>query len=364
MRYRFPKNVLRERLKRFQRSISDIGIDAVMLRTLSSFIYFTGVKWLRPALLIPSNGDPIAFIAMNEEDGFLSRTWVRNFMTYSDGGSLIANVTRTIRENGYKVIGLEYGIERDAYILFYEMFKRLNPRVKVVDVSGILAEMKMIKDRYEIESIRKAGEICSKAMEKILSIIEEGISETEIAGEAYNILYKLGSEEPHVYINVGPNPRIHAEPFRDNRVKKGLFVTVIIGADYNRYYANMSRTIFTGEPDNKMRKAIECMKKVYEIAVRKTRAGVKFIDVIKILDKVYSEYNLIDHRVVGYIHGVGLQIEEPPITTILPRDRFMKVRRSMALALVHSPLMIKKYGQVKIEDTFIVKENGELEKVT
>ena len=74
MRYRFPKNVLRERLKRFQRSISDIGIDAVMLRTLSSFIYFTGVKWLRPALLIPSNGDPIAFIAMNEEDGFLSRT--------------------------------------------------------------------------------------------------------------------------------------------------------------------------------------------------------------------------------------------------------------------------------------------------
>jgi len=83
--------------------MSDKGIDAVMLRTLSSFIYFTGVKWLRPALLIPSNGDPIAFIAMKEEDEFLSRTWVRNFMMYSDGGSLIANVTRTIRENGIKL---------------------------------------------------------------------------------------------------------------------------------------------------------------------------------------------------------------------------------------------------------------------
>jgi len=73
----------------------------------------------------------------------------------------------TIRNNGYKVVGLEYGIERDAYILFYEMFKRLNPGLKVVDVSDIIYEMRMIKDKCEIEAIKRAGEIASRVMEKL-----------------------------------------------------------------------------------------------------------------------------------------------------------------------------------------------------
>ena len=58
---------------------------------------------------------------------------------------LLAKVSKIIRERKYRKIGLEYGVERDAYILFYEMFKRLNPHVKVVDISEIIADMRMIK---------------------------------------------------------------------------------------------------------------------------------------------------------------------------------------------------------------------------
>ncbi|MCD6369620.1 MAG: hypothetical protein J7L38_07490 [Thermoproteales archaeon] len=57
----------------------------------------------------------------------------------------MAKVSGSVREGGYKVVGIEFGIERDAYILFYEMLKRLNPGVKVVDVYPITAEMRMIK---------------------------------------------------------------------------------------------------------------------------------------------------------------------------------------------------------------------------
>jgi len=361
---RFPKEILIKRLNKFQSKIREQNIDAVMIRTQSSYIYFTGIKWLRPALLIPSEGEPIAFIAFGEEEGFIERTWIRNILTFKEGGELIAQVTGTIRQNGYKTIGMEFGIERDAYILFYEMFKRLNRNVKIVDVSLLLSEMRMIKDRYELSFIRRAGKIVSNTMEKALGLIDVGVSETEIAAEIYKILYSLGSEEPKVYVNAGPYPRIHSEPFRDSKVEKESFVSIIIGGDYNGYYANMARTVFVGEPRDISLDALKCIEEVYNLAFEMTTSNTKFIDVMKALDKVYSKYNLLDYRVVGYSHGVGLQIEEMPITTILPKHRFMRVKPGMVLAFVHAPIMLKNYGQVKKEDTFIIKEDGELEAVT
>jgi len=53
----------------------------------------------------------------------------------------MAKVSKIIRERKYWKIGLEYGVERDAYILFYEMFKKLNPQVKVIDISEIITDM-------------------------------------------------------------------------------------------------------------------------------------------------------------------------------------------------------------------------------
>ena len=69
----------------------------------------------------------------------------------------MGKVSGLIRGRGYRVIGLEYGVERDAYILFYEVFKRLNPGVEVRDVSNIVAGLRMVKDPHELSAIRKAG---------------------------------------------------------------------------------------------------------------------------------------------------------------------------------------------------------------
>jgi len=362
---RFPESVLRKRLKKFQGKIAARNLDGVMLRTLSSYAYFTGIKWLRPALFIPSDGDPVAFIVKGEEQEFTSRTWIKNIIAFVDGGDLMRKVVSTLRENKVKRIGMEFGIEKDAYIFFYEMFKKLNPHVEVIDIGPIIAEMRMIKDNYELSAMREAGKRASRALEEVMSLIKPGISETEIVAEIYSRLYKWGSEDPHVYVNAGPNVRIHCQPYRDSILRKGTFLTIIIGADYNNYYANMSRTIFVGEniPET-ARKVLRCVEEAYDTAIKLTKPGNKFIDVIKTLDKIYEKYSLLDKRVIGYAHGVGLQVEEPPITTIVVAHRYMEVKERMVLAMIHSPIVYEGFGQIKKEDTFIVKEDGSLEPVT
>jgi len=164
------------RIRRFQEALRKSGIDCAMIRTLSDFKYFTGVKWLRPALLVPSDGVPKVFLARGEEEGFLERSGLRDLevVAFTDGGDLMGKVVSALRSVRARRVGMVFGVERDAYILFYEMFKKVNRDVEVVDVGGMLAEMRAVKDSYELEAIAKAAELSSRVLEKALSSVDGG----------------------------------------------------------------------------------------------------------------------------------------------------------------------------------------------
>ncbi|HDI06993.1 MAG TPA: aminopeptidase P family protein, partial [Candidatus Bathyarchaeota archaeon] len=125
---------VKRRVERFQQLMRENNIDASMIRTLSSFTYFTGLRWLRPALLIPAEGEPAAFIFQYEAEEFMEKTGIRNVKTYRKAEELMKAVSGTIREAGFKKVGFDYSVERDSYVLFFELFKRLNAQVEVVDV--------------------------------------------------------------------------------------------------------------------------------------------------------------------------------------------------------------------------------------
>jgi len=356
---RGTEKIFKKRLERFQELLRENDIDGAVIRTLSTFIYFTGTKWLRPSLLIPAEGEPMVIVAKGEKELFTQRSWIENVEEFQKTEDLMAIVTMWIRKNGYNTIGMEFSIERDAYILFYEIFKRLNPSVEIEDVRPLTMQLRMIKDEWELENIRKAGKIAVKGMEVALEIIKPGKSELEIAAEIIRELMLNGSEDPKVYVSA--TPRAHAEPFRDIKVERGKFVTVVIGADYNSYYANLTRSFFIGEPNERVKNAIEAMERVHQIALEKTQPGVTFAQVEREIATVYREKGLQEYYITGYAHGVGLLIEEDPITTIVVPHRAMKVQKGMALAMVHAPLMIPE-GAVKKEDTIIIGKK--LENVT
>ncbi|ADT83825.1 M24 family metallopeptidase [Thermococcus barophilus] len=348
--------IFKKRVEKFQRLLKENEIDGAVIRTLSTFIYFTGTKWLRPSLLIPAEGEPVVIVAKGEKELFMQKSWIENVKEFQKTEDLMAMVTMWIAKNGYSTIGMEFSIERDAYILFYELFKKLNPGVQIEDIRHLSMQLRMIKDDWELENIRKAGKIAVKGMEVAMEEIKPGKSELEIAAEIYRELMLNGSEDPKVYVSA--TPRAHAEPFRDVRVEKGRFVTVVIGADYNHYYANLTRSFFIGEPNERAKNAIEAMEEVHKIALEKTLPGVTFSRVERDIAAVYREKGLQEYYITGYTHGVGLLIEEDPITTIVVPHRAMKAREGMALAIVHAPLMVPE-GAVKKEDTVILGKKVE-----
>ncbi|NJD99302.1 aminopeptidase P family protein [Thermococcus sp. LS1] len=352
--------IFRKRVERFQELLRENEIDGAVIRTLSSFIYFTGTKWLRPALFIPAEGDPLVFVVWGEAEEFKRRSWIENVVEFQKVEDLMAGVVGWIHRNGMERVGLEFGIERDAYLIFLKIFERLNPTVEIVDVLNLTMGLRMIKDEWELDNIRKAGKIAQKGMNVAEETIKPGMSELEIAAEVMRELMLNGSEDPKVYVST--TPRAHAEPFRDLRVKENGVVTVVIGADWNHYYANMARTFVVGDPGESVRKAIEVKEEAYKLALEETRIGVPLASVEKKLANFFKERGFGDAYIAGYTHGVGLLIEEPPITTIVVPQRAAKVQENMVLTIIHPPLMIPE-GAIKHEDTYIVKKNG-LERVT
>ncbi|WP_461866888.1 M24 family metallopeptidase [Thermococcus sp.] len=353
-------DIFKKRVERFQKLLRENEIDGAVIRTLSTYIYFTGTKWLRPSLIIPAEGEPIAYVVKREGERFREKSWIENVVEFQKVEDLMAGVMSWIAKNGYHRVGLEFGVERDAYLLFLKLFQRLNPSVEVVDIFDLTMRLRMIKDEWELENIRNAGKIAQKGMKVAEEVINPGISELEIAAEVMRELMLSGSEDPKVYVST--TPRAHAEPFRDLRVEESGVVTVVIGADWNHYYANMARTFVLGDPGGMVRKAIEIKEKAYEIALEETRIGVSLASVEKKLANFFKENRFGDAYIAGYTHGVGLLIEEPPIATIVVPQRAQKVQENMVLTIIHSPLMIPE-GAIKHEDTYIIKKK-EPERVT
>jgi len=153
-------------------------------------------------------------------------------------------------------LGSTIGIERDVYVMFFELFKKVNRQVEVRDVHSLIMELRMVKDEHEMELIKRASELCSRGMEAAMDTVEPGVSELEVAAETYHTLMKAGSRHPLVYVDAGPSVRIHAEPLPDVRIKRGYPVTVVVAADYGGYYADMTRTVFIGLPSEDAKKGL------------------------------------------------------------------------------------------------------------
>ena len=357
---RGDKKIFKKRVERFQELLKENNIDGAVIRTLSSFIYFTGTKWLRPSLLIPAEGEPRVLVVKGEAELFKERSWIEDVVEYQKAEELMLTVVKWIRENEMKRVGLEFGIERDAYLIFYKIFLRLNPTVEVVDILDLTMKLRMIKDEWELDKIRKAGKIALKGMRVAEEEIKPGRTELEIAAEVTRELMLNGSEDPKVYVSV--TPRAHAEPFRDLKVPENGVVTVVIGTDWNHYYANMARTFIIGDPGERVKKAIEVKKEAIKLALEETKVGVPISTVEKKIEQFFKERGFGDYHLSGYTHGVGLLIEEPPIATIVVPQRAAKIQENMVLSIIHPPLMLPE-GAIKYENTYIVKKDG-LERVT
>ena len=182
------------------------------------------------------------------------------------------------------------------------------------ELDKAISEIRTVKTREQVNTIIKAQRIAEKAFEHILSFIEIGRTEKEIALELEYFMLKNGADGlsfDTIAVSGKNSSMPHGVP-TDKKIEKGDFITMDYGAVCDFYHSDMTRTVAVGEVTSKQAEVYETVLKAQEEAFRVMKAGMVCKDVDKaardvIVNAGYGEY--FGH---GLGHGVGVEIHELP----------------------------------------------------
>lgn len=136
----------------------------------------------------------------------------------------------------------------------------------LVDCSDIIAAMRRIKSKLEIEYIFKAVAITAEAQEAAAQAIADGVNESEVqAGLEYMMVAQNARKSFPSIVGSGPNSTVLHYHENNRIMRNGDLVVVDIGASYKGYAADITRTYpVSGEFTERQKEIYELVLEVQE----------------------------------------------------------------------------------------------------
>ena len=258
----------------------------------------------------------------------------------------------TLEEFGVQTLGFE-----DEYLTVAELngFEAALP-AKFVPLQKEINAFRASKEDWELARMRKAQEITDRAFREILTFIQPGMTEQEIAAKLQYDMLRFGamrmSFDP--IVASGPNgSKPHAIP-GPRKIQRGEFVTMDFGCVYGGYCSDMTRTVAIGEPTEEMKKVYHIVLEAQLAGIAAARAGVPGKSIDAAARKVIEEAGYGEYFGHGYGHSVGIEIHESPNANT--RDESL-MPVGAAVSAEPGIYLPGKFG-VRIEDVTILTENG------
>jgi Xaa-Pro dipeptidase len=245
--------------------------------------------------------------------------------------------------------------------VYYLKIRRELKETRVRPSSKLVQELRMVKDPTEVDAIKKAAELTDAGVNAAIDTIRLGVREFEVAAEMEYAMRKLGSEGVAFDTQVASGIR-SAFPHggcTDRKIRKGEFIVVDLGARYNGYRADLTRTFIVGKPSPKQKKIYDVVLEAQRKAFEAMRAGVKARDVDAAARKLIEQAGFGKYFVHGLGHGVGLEVHEAP--SLNPEGK--ETLQAGNVVTDEPGIYIVGYGGVRIEDTVLVHK-GKAERLT
>lgn len=257
---------------------------------------------------------------------------------------------------GIKTMGIE---AFDLPVSVAERFRNMLPNVSF-DFSDALSEtishLRMIKEDYEIENMKKAQAVTDAAFDHVLGFLKPGIAERDIALEIEFFMKKNGAKGPSFdLITVsGENTSLpHGVP-GDRKLREGDFLTMDIGAIVNGYCSDMTRTVAIGKINDEQKKVYETVLKAQTEAENAIAPGKVCSDIDKIARDIIDNAGYRGCFGHGLGHSVGLLIHEEPRLSPICKT----VLESGVIMTVEPGIYIEGKFGVRIEDMVLITESG------
>ncbi|MGY4686985.1 aminopeptidase P family protein [Petrotoga sp. DB-2] len=243
--------------------------------------------------------------------------------------------------------------------------QRLFPHVSIKDVSAKIAELRTIKDEEEINNIKKAIEITREGILNIIKNSKPGMYEYELEAYFDFSLRKNGVKDFAFkpIVASGPNSTILHYSANNRKTQEGDLVLLDLGAQYNYYSGDISRTFpisrqFSPRQAEIYQIVLDAQKEVQSQA----KPGLTLFELNEIAKKsladsckkiglIHSDEELSKYYFHSVSHFLGLDTHDVG-------DRNIPLKPGMVVT--NEPgLYIQEEGiGVRIEDDLLITENG------
>lgn len=328
-------------MKYIQSELEKRGLDCAIFMTNEepnpNLFYFTKYKGAG-FLVIPVKGKAVLHIPNRDlSEAKLVKNVVLSYgKKLSESLSSLGINTKKIGIDFVNTSVTDFNILRDRFSC--ELF----------DLTDFMNDLRAVKDKNEINEIKKACRITDKIMEKFVNNFSKFKTEDEAAAF---LVYEARKQSDGVsfepIVASGANAAVpHHTP--SGRINKG-FCVVDFGIKYDGYCSDVTRTFYFGKPTSEEEKIYYDLLREQERAISLVKPGVVIGDLC-----VEAEKKLKQKLIHSLGHGMGIEVHEFPYVSTNSK---IVLKEGMVITIEPGEYIEGKYG-IRIEDDILVTKNG------
>jgi Xaa-Pro dipeptidase len=377
-----PREEIEARHKRLRQKMESVGMEALLVLQKMDYFYLSGTA--QDALLfVPLDGKPLLIVKRE-----LERARIESPLEHVVGLKSLRDLPALVAEHAGRlpgVLGLEMDIlpARD-YLRLQSIFSSS----KLVDGSGILRDLRKIKSPFEVDLMRKAGDIAKRVYQEAGKILREEMTEIEFGGlleavaktlghegllrvrsfnyEAYSWHVLSGYSGGVVSQSDSPMGGLGLSPaFPVGASRKTMKVCEPILVDFgicrHGYQTDETRMFSIGKMPQKFVDAYNACREIHDAVLSETRPGadceglfLKTLDLARALGYEDSYLGPPGLQTKFIAHGIGLELNEYPF---IAQGQPYSLEEGMTFAL-EPKIVFPGEGSVGLENTVVVTAEG------
>jgi Xaa-Pro aminopeptidase len=328
---------------RLHRFMDENDLAGIIARSGVNFTYLSGVAYAgtlarhldlaespRPVFVVwPRSGDPVVIVNPLAEAITRRDSWVKNVVVYAsyveEPLDKVCDVLRALGVADGRVGFEEYYISAAQC----NALERALPRLRLVECSGMLAQVRAIKTDGEITLLKEAADLLDDAFLEVYASIANGETERSLHSRMVASCMRRGATFAHGWMassrNTVPAGGQSEVPFLKGDIVRTDYVAYLRG-----YPGHASRNAVIGAPSAQQLQTYRKVRDVYLAAVDLCRPGAVVGDIYQFVAERFAAAGLrFKAQLVG--HGVDCwwHQQEP----IIARGSTVRLEANMVIAM-------------------------------
>ncbi|WP_461218958.1 M24 family metallopeptidase [Lapidilactobacillus salsurivasis] len=339
------------RLEKLQQKMAAQELPALLVTAPKNVTYLSGFTGDESALLI--SADDSWFITDSRYTA-QAAVQVKDFTIVCHQHGLYQEAAALADRGALTTVGIEAD---DLNVATFQRLTQLFSHSELVPTSGLIEQIREVKDAAEIALLRQAIQITDDCFDYLLGYVEAGMTELQVATEMEYFMRQHGASGSSFATIVASGFR-SAWPHgvaSTKKIEQHELVTFDFGCYFQGYTSDITRTVAVGEPTAKAYEIYDLVLQANQAVIAATKPGVTGGEINDLAHGMIATAGYGPNFGHGTGHGIGLDIHEGPGAWGI----YQKQPLVAGNVVTDEPgIYIEDFGGVRIEDDLLVTANG------